>query len=248
MLFSLWLPLFITAAVALAFFASLLLREFYMAYRGSRAVSCPENHRQVAVSFDALHAASTRLAGKADLRLATCTRWPERRNCGQECMPQALQATEYHEHEAEGTDEKKIYHLPILIAALAAWVFGAVWHSQYIFRSQWIQAVGLSRADVHSLAWRLTPHLLTLALPLLFAYGIAWLLLWTEHWSLGRGFLVAVVSWAVIVGLIVALTGLIGISPDLFNIELGYSFLASMLIGIIVGGLDGRVLQRMFAA
>ncbi|HTP33603.1 MAG TPA: hypothetical protein VMJ75_15600 [Candidatus Acidoferrales bacterium] len=48
-------------------------------WRGDRVVTCPENHQHAGVKVDALHAAS-------GLRLATCSRWPEKAGCGQECL------------------------------------------------------------------------------------------------------------------------------------------------------------------
>ncbi len=56
-------------------------------YRGNRVITCPENQRPAGVQMDAAHAAVTAL-GKTDLRLSTCTRWPERSGCGQQCLSQ----------------------------------------------------------------------------------------------------------------------------------------------------------------
>lgn len=49
-------------------------------YRGVRLVTCPETRDTVAVEVDTVEAA------KHHLRLRTCTRWPEREDCGQECL------------------------------------------------------------------------------------------------------------------------------------------------------------------
>jgi hypothetical protein len=57
-------------------------------YTGDRILICPETGQAQAVRVDARHAASTALAGEALLRLDSCTRWPERRDCGQECLAQ----------------------------------------------------------------------------------------------------------------------------------------------------------------
>ncbi len=60
----------------------------YSRYRGTRVVTCPETKQPVAVRLDRGHAAATSLAGDAELRLESCTRWPERQHCGQECIAQ----------------------------------------------------------------------------------------------------------------------------------------------------------------
>ena len=116
--------------------------EIYNEYRGSRAVTCPENGRQVAVSFDAVHAAVSAFKGIPELRLSECTRWPERIKCGQKCIPKTLRTEPYTRGEVQ-VRTKRIYHLPILIAAFAGSYVGAVWHSHYLFRARWITDLGL---------------------------------------------------------------------------------------------------------
>ncbi len=55
-------------------------------YRGERVVTCPETHEPAAVRVDAGHAAATGLTGHAELRLSECSRWPEKKACGQDCL------------------------------------------------------------------------------------------------------------------------------------------------------------------
>jgi hypothetical protein len=59
--------------------------------RGTRVVVCPETHEPAAVTLDTGHAAVTAVWEKADLRLATCSRWPEREGCDQACVPQIVE-------------------------------------------------------------------------------------------------------------------------------------------------------------
>ena len=58
----------------------------YSKFRGVRLVSCPETAKPAAVEIDAKHAALSRCMGKLDLRLKSCSRWPERRDCEQQCL------------------------------------------------------------------------------------------------------------------------------------------------------------------
>jgi hypothetical protein len=60
----------------------------YQRYRGQRLVTCPETHRAAAVHVNAMKAAREALAGREEIRLDQCSRWPEKRNCGQECLSQ----------------------------------------------------------------------------------------------------------------------------------------------------------------
>ena len=85
--------------VLLAIFARAFTRQF-LKYRGDRVITCPENQRPAGVRVDASHVLLTTLfsnrakrapfarEGKPDLRLKSCSRWPERQDCGQQCLAQ----------------------------------------------------------------------------------------------------------------------------------------------------------------
>jgi hypothetical protein len=79
----------LVAAAAVAALVSAFLR-----WRGTRLVRCPETRRPVAVRLDLPHVVLSSLVAETDLRLKDCTRWPERRDCGQECLPQIARAPE----------------------------------------------------------------------------------------------------------------------------------------------------------
>ena len=64
----------------------------WRALRGKRLVECPETHAAVAVDVDARRAALGHLLGEKGFELRTCTRWPERAGCGQECLSQIEQS------------------------------------------------------------------------------------------------------------------------------------------------------------
>lgn len=79
--------------IAAAFLISLFivirnLLKSYFKYRGKMIVTCPENQKPAGVEVDAKHAALTTTIGEGNLTLKDCTRWPERENCGQECLRQ----------------------------------------------------------------------------------------------------------------------------------------------------------------
>ena len=171
----LWLVLCLVVLSLILLIPAIWRREIYRRYSGWRPVTCPENHEVAAVSLDGSHAAATGMHGVPDVRLCDCTRWPGRSACDRACLSQALQSEPYRPGEVK-VRTKQIYHLPIVLAAFAAWCLGAIWHSQYLFRPQLAQALGLPHAQVKQMVWWNSPHLLTLAVCLLFAYGVAWLL------------------------------------------------------------------------
>ncbi len=58
----------------------------YLRYRGTRLITCPENQKPAAVDVDAGRAARETLVGHPHLRLEDCSRWPEKKNCPQDCL------------------------------------------------------------------------------------------------------------------------------------------------------------------
>lgn len=79
-------------AVIAAVLAFAVLTGYLTTWRrffGKRLITCPENLEPAAVDLNAGHAATSALIhGTPSLRLTTCSRWPERRDCGQECLAQ----------------------------------------------------------------------------------------------------------------------------------------------------------------
>src|SRR5512138_2202474 len=85
-----WLALFLL--VSLFFFnfwiwTALMTRRTYST---PHDILCPETGERETVRFDGWEAARSRLAGKMNLRLCSCTRWPMRRDCDQRCAHQAI--------------------------------------------------------------------------------------------------------------------------------------------------------------
>jgi hypothetical protein len=64
----------------------------YQRFRGPRVVTCPETGTTVAVEVNAGKAAFTAAFDEPELRLSSCSRWPERHDCGQECVKQIEEA------------------------------------------------------------------------------------------------------------------------------------------------------------
>ncbi len=238
MLFLIWLVLCLVALSLILLPPAIWLREIYKRYSGWRLVACPENQQSAAVSMDVRHAAATGMHGLPDLRLCDCTRWPERAQCDRACLSRAVQAEPYTPGEVKvGT--KPIHHLPIILAAFAAWCVGAVWHSQYLFRPQLRDAAGLTAAQVRQMVWWISPHLLTLTGCLLFAYGVAWLLAVSHRKGVLQGVLMSVLLCGAV--LAASAFGIARLPHDLLVIEAGYVALAALTVGAIVGGLNDKL-------
>jgi hypothetical protein len=63
-------------------------------YRGERVITCPENQKPASISLDISHVAVQPFAKSPQLQLSSCSRWPDRAACGQECLRQVEAAPE----------------------------------------------------------------------------------------------------------------------------------------------------------
>ena len=80
-------PLVLLALAALGIVATIVLWAVLRVYRGTRLVACPETDRPAAVELDATRAALSLFGDEPGrLRLSSCSRWPEKAGCGQECL------------------------------------------------------------------------------------------------------------------------------------------------------------------
>jgi hypothetical protein len=83
------------AAVYLIYQGELATR-LLLKYRGKMLVTCPETNCSAAVKFAAGRAALAALVGRKHIELSACSRWPEREDCGQDCMSQLAADPEGH--------------------------------------------------------------------------------------------------------------------------------------------------------
>jgi hypothetical protein len=77
----------LTLGPALVLLSVLAFRTWRL-YRGIRVITCPETRRPAAVRVDTRHAVAGMFRDTLDLRLTSCTRWPERAGCDQDCVAQ----------------------------------------------------------------------------------------------------------------------------------------------------------------
>lgn len=67
-----------------------------LTFRGKMLITCPETHAPAAVKVNLRRATLNALAGRDDLELCDCSRWPERADCDQDCLPQVERDPENH--------------------------------------------------------------------------------------------------------------------------------------------------------
>ena len=137
--------LVIAAAFLLSWIPALIV--FFVVrrrYAGDRVITCPENGESQLVRLDARRAAVTSLVGPTRLTLESCSRWPEMRNCGQECLAQI-------ESAADGC---------LVRSRLESWYSGArcCLCGEWFGRIQWFdRKPGLKAPSGHALSWEEVP-------------------------------------------------------------------------------------------
>jgi hypothetical protein len=77
--------------VIVAMLAIQVVRTWWK-YRGDRMITCPGNLRAAGISVDARRAATHPFARKPELRISSCSRWPQQGKCGQECLKQVAES------------------------------------------------------------------------------------------------------------------------------------------------------------
>jgi hypothetical protein len=82
----------VTIAIVLVAGLAFQALRAWLEMRGTRLVTCPETRAPAAVEVDLGHLARTSAAGLRELRLRDCSRWPERRRCGQACLIEVEEA------------------------------------------------------------------------------------------------------------------------------------------------------------
>jgi hypothetical protein len=91
------LTIYIVIAIASLAFCGWVIPKLvraYSKYRAKMVLTCPESWTPVAVKVDLARAAVGEIVGKSDIKLTSCTRWPERQDCDQDCVLQIEVAPE----------------------------------------------------------------------------------------------------------------------------------------------------------
>ncbi len=80
--------LFFLSAVLVTGLPVALSLQNYFKNRGRQSVTCPDSNQPVNVEVDRKFAFWMALRGQEHSRLKTCSRWPKKGDCGQECLAQ----------------------------------------------------------------------------------------------------------------------------------------------------------------
>lgn len=81
-----WIVLAAIVAVGVLYVLLPVVAGVYRRYRAPRALRCPETGETAEVGVDARRAALGAAFGEPRLRVARCSRWPERHGCDEACL------------------------------------------------------------------------------------------------------------------------------------------------------------------
>jgi hypothetical protein len=81
-----WIVLVAIVAVALLYVLAPLVADTFRRFRSPRLLSCPQTGGKAEVGIDASRAALTSAFGQPLLRVKSCSLWPEKERCKQNCL------------------------------------------------------------------------------------------------------------------------------------------------------------------
>lgn len=229
------LVLFLCGMLFLFALPTSLWLELRRAFAGRRTVVCPENSKIVEVEIDANRAATSTLAGKQQVSIKNCSRWPWRLDCPQDCVPQAVAQNR--------RDDFTIDHVSVILAGLISWAaVGALRYSP--IAREWMAQAGYPRTQFIDRMHLVTPALICGVGSVLAAYVLVWLMRHTNQAGVSRGITIALVLWFGVLG--VRLPELaFQLTPGIFFIDALFTLVSLLVAGALIGGL---VLHRRHPA
>ncbi|HZY31759.1 MAG TPA: hypothetical protein VFF86_08980 [Candidatus Methylomirabilis sp.] len=81
-----WIVVASIIAIAVLFVLLPVVADTLRRFRRKQSLRCPEVGREAEVGIDAPQAAWTSAFGRALLRVKTCSLWPQREGCTQDCL------------------------------------------------------------------------------------------------------------------------------------------------------------------
>jgi len=81
-----WIVITSVIAVALLYILLPLVADTFFRFRGKKLLRCPVTGERAVVDVDARRAAITSAFGRVLLKARSCSLWPERKGCAQDCV------------------------------------------------------------------------------------------------------------------------------------------------------------------
>ena len=131
-------------------------------------------------------------------------------------------------------DNGTVNYLAVLVAAIVGFAPGALWYSPALFGKQWQALTGVS--DEAARAMGLKPIVITFIGMLLLTYGMARVMNLAELSGLQGGVMIAALVWLLFLApLMLSQTLYQNQKVKLWGIDVGYRFVSTLIIGVILG-------------
>lgn len=220
-----WLLAFIAALVVVMILPAVAWFEVRRRYAGKRKITCPETHDPATIELDATAAANARFRGTVTPQVATCSRWPMREGCAEDCVPEALSQNK--------ADSFSLNHLGVLLAGLAGSAVGDLLRCSPMARD-WMAANGFPEVEFwRRIAFR-APAIFDLAAMIVVAYLITWIMRHARVSGVAGGLEVAALLWLAVVGL--AVPEVVFFFPvKIFAMNALLKLITLLLQGVLIG-------------
>lgn len=224
MYFMFWILFLICGAAVLFAFPGILWLELRRSYGGPRSVTCPETHSQVTIGLNRDKAAKS-LFGPRVVEVESCTRWPERKDCPQDCVPEAL--------TLNPTDTFAINHTGVVLAALTSWAAsGLLRYSP--FARELMASIGLPEARFWERIGMRFPVIVGFFGLLFTAYVFTWIVRHTQQTGVLHSLTTGGLIWLAVVGITIPET-LHSIPARIFALNALAMLIALVVQGILIG-------------
>ena len=131
-------------------------------------------------------------------------------------------------------DNGTVNYLAVLVAAVVGFMPGALWYSPALFGKQWQALTGVS--DEAAKAMGLKPFFITFIGMLLLTYGMARVMNLAGLSGLQGGVMIAALVWLLFLApLMLSQTVFQNQKVKLWGIDVGYRFVSTLIIGVILG-------------
>ncbi len=81
-----WIVILAVVALGLLYVLMPLMADTFRRFRGPRVLTCPDTGGKAEVGIDASRAALTSAFGLPSLQVKSCSLWPEKEQCKQDCL------------------------------------------------------------------------------------------------------------------------------------------------------------------
>ncbi len=175
--------------------------------------------------FNANKVARTSLLGPRLIELEDCGRWPEKADCPQDCIPEAV--------EQNPADTFAINHIGVILTGLLSWAASGALRYSPVAR-EWMAGGGYSRTEFWDRVGYRAPVFIGLIGLVITAYVVTWLMRHANRHGIVGGLTTGILLWIALIGLTLP-EAFFGLNVREFALNSVAMLVALVLQGVILG-------------